>query len=154
MSEYTTAVFPLGLIALMAVMIAVIAGSTGIRILFIDGEYRKIIQSLMKNSAAEPSSDSRKHADGTQDNKPREGHADRWRAGAENLLDMRNRRASNQRNVSRDGFSIGGILVVGFATTLGLIQSLHVSAALAAIFFSTAMIPFYIHARTVLGRID
>lgn len=156
MSEFISAVWPLGLIALMAVMIAVIAGSTGIRMLFIDGEYKKIIQSMEENSATDTSQDSEEPADDSS-GESRAGGANRGRSRrshTEDLLDMRDRRASNRRDVNKDGFSIGGILVVGFATALGLIQSLYVSAALAAIFFSSAMIPFYSHAQTVLKGDD
>ena len=150
-SEHIAAAWPLGLFTLMAVMIMVIAGSTGIRMLFIDGEYRKIIRS-MERSGTGASQDSEAPAGDTYD-EPQTGRANRrrgLRSHAEDLLDMRGRHASNRRNVSKDGFSIACILVVGFATALGLIQSLYVSAALAAIFFSSAMIPFYSHAQTVL----
>ncbi|MCE2499065.1 MAG: hypothetical protein J4F28_08825 [Nitrosopumilaceae archaeon] len=156
MSEYTAAVWPLGLFALMAVMIAVIAGSTGIRMLFIDGEYRKIIDSMQENSATGASQDSEEPADDSCD-KSRARRTNRWmmrRSHTEDLLDMRGRRASNRGNVNKDGLYIGGILIVGFATALGLIQSLYVSAALVAIFFSSAMIPFYSHAQTVLKSSD
>ena len=152
MSEQVVMGWPLGLFTMMAVMVAVIAGSTGIRMLFIDSEYRRIISAMSKNDSNKtppdlktpPNESSAKHTDKRQGRK----------AHAKDLLYMRTKRESNRKDVNLDGFSIFGILAVGVATALGLSPSLHVSAFLAVMVFSHTMRSFYNHAQTVLKRPD
>lgn len=156
MSEHVAALdFSFGVFALMTVMIVVIAGSTGIRMLFIDGEYRRIIRSMNNDLATTTAPNSVDPTGSTRDESPTAGLTNRRHSQssrAKDLLNMLDRRADNRKDVNKDGFSIGGILVVGFATALEFISSLYVSTALVAIFFASAMIPFYSHAQTILGR--
>lgn len=151
MTEPVASGWPLGIFAMMAVMTAIIAGSTGIRLLFIDGEYRRIIDSMIKDYKALQDGDENSSA----------GASARRRAGWQRrisheaaLSDVRGKREHNRRGVSIDGFCIAIILGVGFVTALGLSPSLPTSVAVSAIFFLSTMIPFYYHAQNVLKKSD
>lgn len=144
----TVAGWPLGLFAIMTVMTAIIAGSTGIRMLFIDGKYGSIVDS-MADRVKEKGSQGHGAA---QDNSGADRMIKWWEQHRlqEKLSDVRSKREANRRGVNMDGFCIIAILGVGFGTALGISPSLYASVAVATILFLSTMIPFYHHAQNVL----
>lgn len=127
----------LGIFTLMAVMIAIIGGGTGIRLMYVDVEYRKIIKSTMylldEKSKTKMSTELRVY-------------------NQEKLANMRGKWNRNRYGVRVDGACIFLILFVGFTTALGHIPNMTASILIAMMVFGISMVPFYYHVQNVLKQ--
>lgn len=144
----------LGLFTTMAVMAAIISGGTGVRLMYIDGEYRKIISAVEKQreeSATQGTGEQPKTKPSAADAAKSAPYRQRL-TYEEDISDLHGKRDANRRGVVSDGICVVLILIIGLTTALGFSQSPIIPAILAFTFFLTAMIPFYYHARTVICR--
>ena len=145
---------------MMSTMTAIIAGSTGLRLLFIDKEYGSIIKSMArddKRSTSDKKGNKKKNNKHRSNSSPGEDRLERLLnrlKSSKKLADMRGRRASNRRAVVVDGISIIIILGMGFATALELSPSLSMSAAVTFIFFGVTMLSFYRHTHNIFNQSD
>ena len=127
----------LGIFTLMAVMAAIIGGGTGIRMMYVDGEYRKMIKSRrrLQLKSVKTKVDMKQRA-----------------RNAQALADVQGKRNANRRGVLMDGFCIFSILIIGFWAAFGDIKNLSVSIVVVMMLFMMTMVPFYYHAQNVLKR--
>lgn len=142
----------IGIITLMAVMAAIISGGMGIRLMYIDTEYGRLIRSERESQT---SAGIQSGADETTpkpgaDGQPEPDTRRQILQDRKTLSDLYVKRESNRRGVLFDGACVVAILVDGFATALGASPSLHISAAVAFMFFSEALVLLHYHVQAVL----
>ena len=138
-----------GTFTLMAVMAAITSGGMGIRLLYIDMEYGRLIRSeseriseqrASKGPASEPIT--KEH---TRIVAPKQRLPDR-RA----LSDLYAKRNANRSGVTFDGICMITILAVGLITALGFSSSLYISAIVTFIFFINAVVLLQYHVLAIL----
>lgn len=142
----------IGIITLMAVMAAIISGGMGVRLMYIDTEYGRLIRS------ARDAQDDASARGGKGEPVPKPGASGqpdvdtrrRLLEGRKALLDLYTKREFNRRGVPFDGACVIVILVDGFVTALGISPSLLISTALAFMVFGNALVLLQYHVRTVL----
>ena len=145
----------LGIFTVMAVMAAIVGGVTGVRLMYIDKEYKEIIASL--DTGGGHVSQMHRHERSptgslpTNDLDPN-SQRDRRMKHEEVLTDILGKREGNRRGVVVDGVCMGIILSVALATALGFSPSLLASVAIASTSFAGAMVTFYYHALNVSGE--
>ena len=138
---------------MMAVMAAIIGGGTGVRLVYIDEGYRRIINSMVRELRTVGSKRRRVKSPASMQTggtlrtvRPHE-----WRLKREEALsDMRGKREANRRGVIADGIWMVAILVVGLVTALGFSPDLLASVAVALICLLSAAVSFQYHAQNVL----
>ena len=148
-----TAEWELGIFTMMAVMAAIIGGGTGVRLVYIDEGYRRIINSMVRELRPTGSTRRRVRSPaGMHVRKtPRTGISHERRLKREEALsDMRGKRDANRRGVVADGIWMVAILVVGLVTALGFSPDLLASVAVALICLLSAVVSFQYHAQNVL----
>ena len=124
--------WPIGVFSMMAVMAGLIGGTIGIRMIYVDDGYRKIIAQVIKK---------RKSDNITPNN------------CAEEQADLTNNKDSNQRGIIFDAFCMSGIIFVGLITALSIISDLRISVILSGLLFIMSTIHFQHHARKVLKNL-
>lgn len=141
----------IGIITLMAVMAAIISGGMGVRLMYIDTEYGRLIRSARDahDASARGGKDEpvpKPEASGQSDVDTRRRLLEARKA----LLDLYTKREFNRRGVPFDGACVIVILVDGFVTALGISPSLLISTALAFMVFGNALVLLQYHVRTIL----
>lgn len=124
--------WPIGVFSMMAVMAGLIGGTIGVRMIYVDDGYRKIIAQVIKK---------RKSDNITPNN------------CAEEQADLTNSKDSNRRGIIFDAFCMGGIIFVGLITALSIISDLQISATISGLLFIMSTIHFQHHARKVLKNL-
>ena len=124
--------WPIGVFSMMAVMAGLIGGTIGIRMIYIDDGYRKIIEQVTKKQEA---------GNATPNSR------------AEEQADMTNGRDNNRRGILFDALCMMGIILAGLITALGIISDLPMSATIAGLLFIMSTIHFQHHARKVLKNL-
>ena len=112
---------------MMAVMAGIVGGTIGIRMIYVDEGYRKIIERIKDQKMNESLSDGLN----------------------EELANMTNNKDDNRRGIIMDGIIMGGIILVEFITALGIIPNLTVSVIIASFLFIISTLHFQHHARKV-----
>ena len=126
----------------MAVMAAIISGGMGVRLLYIDMEYGRLIR--LESERMEEAST--RHMSGPPGKDQPEIHADkRHPPDRKALSDLYVKRDSNRSGIKIDGVCIIVILVTGLATAPGFSPSLFISTAIAFIFFLEAVVLLQYH---------
>ena len=128
----------LGVFTMMAAMAAIIGGGIGVRLMHIDGEYKRVIDKLDQESS---------------DTRIMDKDESYWKK-TRDLSNIREKQADNRRGIRNDAICIIIILLVGLITSLGLSPNLSVSAIVTFITFLTAMITFSYHAQNVAGKFN
>ena len=147
----------LGIFTIMAVMAAIVGGGTGVRVMHIDVEYRKKIDSIKNqiNKTASISRYERMPIDMLPESKiATDNQRQQHMKYAENLSDMRGKQDRNRKGVMVDGFCMGIILIAALVTALDFSPSLLASVIIVVISFVVATVPFYSHLRNVLKELD
>ena len=123
--------WPIGIFSMMAIMAGLIGGTIGIRMIYIDDGYRKIIAHVVKKQETDNI---------TRDNIKEES-------------DLTNSRDSNRHGTTFDAFCMIGIIFVGMTTSLGIISDLLTSSIISGLLFVTSTIHFQHHAQKVLKNL-
>ena len=145
----------LGIFTIMAVMAAIIGGGTGVRVMHIDVEYRKKIDSIkkQKSEAIRIHGYDRMPIGILSENKTTTDNLrDQDMKHEENLSDIYGKQDRNRKGVMVDGSCMGIILTVALVTALDFSPSLLASVIIVIMSFVVATIPFYSHLRNVMGR--
>ena len=141
-----------GTITLMAVMAAITSGGMGVRLLYIDMEYGRLIRSeseRIEGAIGQRGSDGYVSGPPMND-RPETPTYERRLPDKKALSDLYAKRDSNRSGVTFDGICIIIILVDGLITALGFSPSLLISAAVTFTFFLEAVVLLQYHMRTVL----
>lgn len=136
-----------GTITLIAVMAAITSGGMGIRLLYIDTEYGRIIRS---ESERITSASAVRVSDPSVKDRPKIHTREQRPPDRKALSDLYVKRNSNRSSIMFDGVCIIAILVAGLATALGFSPSPIMSAAVAFVFFLEAVVLLQYHVRMVL----
>lgn len=142
-----------GTITLMAAMAAITGGGMGIRLLYIDMEYRRIIRSKSKKTGV---NEQRKH-EGSISKSAMRDQPDivphKLGVSANDmLLDLCAKKNSNRRGVIFDSFCVIIILADGLVTALGYSSNLTISVMVAFAFFLGALTTLQYHGGSCCGN--
>ena len=118
----------LGVFAMMAVMSAILGGTIGVRMMYINSEYLRIIQHMQEKPH--------------QIDAPKDTYIEQLRTNV----------ADNQLGIILDGLCVVGIISLGLVASLGTFDDLSTPVSLAFILFLTSTVLFQYHARNVLVR--
>ena len=124
--------WPIGVFSMMAVMAGLIGGTIGIRMIYLDGGYKKIIEQIVAKQKDENITSTSRIKEQT---------------------DLKNNRDNNRRGVVFDALCMMGIIVTGLITALGIISDLPTSAVMTGLLFLMSTIHFQHHARNVLKNL-
>ena len=124
--------WPIGVFSMMAVMAGLVGGTIGIRMIYVDDGYRKIIEQVAK----------KQKTDSVTPN-----------SRVEEQANLTNGRDSNRHGIIFDALCMAGIILAGLTTALGVISDLPISATIAGLLFVMSTIHFQHHARKVLKNL-
>ena len=147
----------IGVFTVMAVMAAIIGGMTGIRLMYIDMEYKKMILNFERRRETPTHIWKQKRSPTgllPKNGSAQDGRRERRKRYERELSDIRTKRDANRLNVIIDGICIGIILFIALRMALGFSSSLLISVVWASTFFVVATVTFYYHALNVSRNIS
>ena len=141
--------WPLGIFTVMAVMAAIVGGGTGIRLIYIDMQYKKNLD-LKVRSLKDLMQKYQTSSNKSAKNQNNMDHLYRLLKNIKIVSNIRGQLDDNRHGVVIDGSCIIAILFTALVTALGFSPSMLASVTVAFMFFIIAMISFYYHAHNAI----